>query len=308
MAPTEIQTPVITVVIPVYNRRDIVTGILADLNAQSFRNFRVVLVDNASTDDTSEVLRTWAESTKLDAVVLSESRRGAAAARQRGLEAVDTEWTLFFDSDDHMAPDHINRVVCAIASHPEADLIGWDVWHTITDSGDTANHDRCKRRVRKHFATTDVQFHSLFHGTMATQRYCARTALFRAAGGWDCNVGVWDDIELGARLLALQPSMVKSDGVPTVTVTQRPDSISCGECAANIAAIEPALTRIAATLGEKGRLWTDFKRIILAANSCDSTLKRAVVTQHTHKAMLTIAYHYTRLGGRGIATLLRPFI
>ena len=153
----------ITIVIPVHNRAEIVGRTLASVEAQTLRPLSVVLVDNASTDGTAGVLREWAARPHgLDVRVVCETAPGAAAARNRGLSEVRTEWTMFFDSDDTMRPDHCRR---ALEAAGDCDMVGWDVCLHTTDGAEEVHR----------FYADDAQFHSLFHGSTATQRYMART-------------------------------------------------------------------------------------------------------------------------------------
>ena len=104
----------LTIVIPVHNRRNLVEHTLGSLRQQTAPRFATVLVDNASTDGSIEVLRKWQaenNSPERPVTVLSESTPGASAARNRGLDAVESPWVLFFDSDDLMHPGHIERVL-----------------------------------------------------------------------------------------------------------------------------------------------------------------------------------------------------
>lgn len=287
----------VTVVIPVYNRADIVRRVLESLDAQSCRDFGVVLVDNASTDGTRAVLEEWSRQTSLTVRIASESRRGAAAARQTGLGLCDSEWVMFFDSDDIMLPDHIGRALREARCHPDADMIGWDIWHTDSSG-----------RCRKPFVTWDIRYRSLFNGTLSTQRYFARKALFVNAGGWKPDIGIWDDIELSARLLAQNPVIYKSEGEPTVEVIVQPDSITVAPV--DIEDVERTLRSIAQTYGNNR--WTSLKEMILAAGSSESQStairRRVLASARSRRFLLRLAYTYTRLGGRGIARILRPLM
>ena len=294
----------ITVVIPVYNRARVVGRTLESLDAQSWQDFRVILVDNNSTDGTIDILRCWADNHPGRATLLTEGRRGAAAARQRGLDAVTTEWTLFFDSDDEMLPDHMERVAKAIRRHPDADIIGWNI---------DMLRDGRKYRTGV-FAARDCQYRSLFNGAMATQRYCARTSLFRRAGGWNASLSVWDDIELGARLLCFNPKIVKLHGRPSVQCHLQADSISLGELPANIAQIDEALAGIAASLGPRRAHWPELKRVILAASGrgpeAEALFRRslAATPAASRRRLLRFAYAWTRRGLPGAAAILRIFM
>jgi glycosyltransferase involved in cell wall biosynthesis len=300
----------ISIIIPVYNRATLVRDTLDSVKAQTARPLSVILVDNASTDNSLEVLEQWRTSVVADdfkVSIFSETTPGATAARNRGLQEVTTEWTMFFDSDDMMLPGHVERALRVIAEHPEADIVGWNVRYHFADGGTKI----CP------FETDDIVFHNLFHGTFATQRYCVRTALVRKAGGWNVNVPVWNDIELGARLLQLNPTVVHAGDEITIEYRSHEQSISGTSYGHIQQTVEPSLRSIADTLPADKKHWVDMKRAILyatAAREGDASartnylnLKRQTASLRLRLTLAAI-YHYTRLGGRGAARLLRSLI
>ncbi len=290
----------ISIVIPVYNRAGIVQRTLASVASQTARPLDIILVDNNSTDGTVEVLGRWKNTVQDDAfrvTVLSEKKPGAAAARNRGLEAVTTEWVMFFDSDDTMAPLHISRALLVI--------------------DDVMRHDLKGNSSRNKFSATRCQWHSLFNGSMATLRWCARTALVRRAGGWNPDIRFWDDIELGARMLALNPMAVHAGKEITVFVHESAECISCTSNAPTLSLMEPALQSIARTLPPGKKNWCELKRVIQAAISAAEDPRAArdvlnsVLGRTSSPAWRMIwhaAYTYTRLGGHGAARILRPLM
>ncbi len=164
----------LTVVIPVFNREDIVGATLESLERQGLK-CPVVLVDNNSTDGTSKVLEHWARKQNKagwDITVVKETTAGAAAARNRGLQEADTPWVMFFDSDDLMLDGHLKRVHEAIVRYPDNDIIGWDVAVRRLD-GSSAT---------RNFADKDIMFRNIFNAIFSTQRYAVRTDFFRKAG------------------------------------------------------------------------------------------------------------------------------
>ena len=95
----------VTIIIPVYNRADVVQATLDSVVAQTHRPLQLVLVDNCSTDNTLQVLETFRkEHPSLNVVITQEQHHTAGAARNRGFEQATGEWVLFFDSDDQMEP------------------------------------------------------------------------------------------------------------------------------------------------------------------------------------------------------------
>lgn len=301
----------LTIVIPVYNRAGIVGRTLESVQRQTLRPLRVVLVDNNSTDATPEVLRAWkehAEGPGLEIILIDESRAGAAAARARGLREVTTSYTMFFDSDDLMAPSHAARALKAL-KQTGADIVGWDV--------DFISHRG--KPERRRFYESDTLWHTLMHGSMATQRHAARTDLFRRAGNWDAADHGWDDIELGTRMLLLAPSVKKINGPVTVTVIGLKESITGEAFSPNARNWEESLDRIERSLAAAGRP-TEAVRLrrahlaglYSAEGSAEEALRLMLATLSAEpsalrRTLLRFACRYTSLGGRGVARLLRPF-
>lgn len=210
------------------------------------------------------LLADWAKD-KDYVTLLSEPKPGACAARNRGLREVHTEWTMFFDSDDVMHPAHVSDFTRAIASHPTADVIGRDILTRFLDGTVRRLYFRAGR---------DAMFHHLFRGCLSTQRYIARTSLFRSVGGWDETLTGWVDFELGVRLLLHTSNTVNIGGSPTVTTYQEAESITGLDFSSHperwegaLRAIRRDLESLPDTDSRKHRWldWLDARAMILAA-------------------------------------------
>lgn len=289
----------ISVVIPVLNRADVITSTLDSVVAQTMESFNLIVVDNGSEDGTVEAIGRWAEAHRnapFDIMVLKEARRGASAARNRGLQAVDTPWVMFFDSDDLMKPGHIGRVIRSLDD--ESDLVGWD---TETESG-------------KRLVFSADSWDTLFRGSMATQRWCARTALVRGAGAWNDSVSLWDDIELGLRLLALNPRVKKLRGIPPVIIRSSAESISKAEERLDLPAINRALAAMEQTMPELKK-WTPFKRAIIAGRNSRTApenafrlLEQAVDELPQKGYALRFLFKFAKLHLPGVTHITKLFI
>lgn len=182
------------VVIPMYNRRDLICRCLDSVKAQTWRRLEVVVVDNNSTDDSVAVVRDWCERHQVTAdtpdfrlKLLSESKPGAAAARNKGLEAITSEHILFFDSDDEMLPDLVESAMREIG---DRDVVCWDV--EVVGLDGKVSHKPCRHG--------DVIRRQFINAIFSTQRYMARTDFIRCIGGWRDECMVWNDFELGTRI------------------------------------------------------------------------------------------------------------
>lgn len=111
----------IDLIVPVYNRAHCLATLFADLEKQTFRSFRVLFVDDGSTDESLAVLRTLAEKATFPVTVLSQENGGPAKARNTGLRAADADWIVFADSDDGLLPEYLEYLYRSVCE-TEADL------------------------------------------------------------------------------------------------------------------------------------------------------------------------------------------
>jgi len=96
-------TDLISVIIPVYNRQDMVGECIASLQAQSYPHLEIILIDDGSTDNTLEVCQKLAaEDSRI--VLLDGGHGGVSAARNKGLDAATGKYVFFLDSDDVIHP------------------------------------------------------------------------------------------------------------------------------------------------------------------------------------------------------------
>lgn len=189
----------VSIVVPVYNRADIVCRTLDSVAAQTWRPLHLIVVDNNSTDDSAGVVSRWIATHERDeglrVTLLSESKPGASAARNRGLREVDGEHVIFFDSDDEMMPRLVEKAVNSIGS---ADLVYWKAELVGLDGA----------RTMKPFHEDDLVRRQFYNSMLATQIYMVRTDFIRKIGGWEEDAPVWNDWELGVRIALASPSTV----------------------------------------------------------------------------------------------------
>jgi hypothetical protein len=125
--------PFLSVVVPVWNRRELIRPCLSSILAQDFHDFEVIVVDDGSDDGTpEEVLRLGDSRITL---VRNKERRGVCAARNRGTALAAGQWLLFVDSDWEMCLGCFSVIVEMAKTAPaEVGVIGG---RTRTDLGET---------------------------------------------------------------------------------------------------------------------------------------------------------------------------
>jgi len=110
--------PLVSVVIPTHDRSDVIGRAVASVLAQDQRDLEVVVVDDASTDDTATVVGAL---TDPRVRYVASDRVGAAEARNVGARAARGRWLTFLDSDDTVTADWISSLLAAAA--PGAALV-----------------------------------------------------------------------------------------------------------------------------------------------------------------------------------------
>jgi glycosyltransferase involved in cell wall biosynthesis len=92
----------ISIVVPVWNRRDTIRRCLDSILSQNFQDYEVIAVDDASTDDSVAVMESYGHP-KLSIIKLEENS-GVCAARGAGTARAKAPWILYVDSDDALEP------------------------------------------------------------------------------------------------------------------------------------------------------------------------------------------------------------
>lgn len=106
-------SPFFSIVIPTYNRADIISLTLESVLTQGFSAFEILVVDDGSTDDTAAVIARHSNP-RLHYYPKENAERGAA--RNYGLARARGEYVLFLDSDDQFHPHHLSTLRAAIAA------------------------------------------------------------------------------------------------------------------------------------------------------------------------------------------------
>lgn len=97
-----------SIVLPIYNEQAFMHATLASLAAQR-EPFRLILVDNASTDNSHALAREIIARYAMNGIVLSEPKPGQVHALERGIAEVDTELVAICDADTYYPPDYLTE-------------------------------------------------------------------------------------------------------------------------------------------------------------------------------------------------------
>lgn len=257
------QKDILAIIIPFRNRSPFLKETLHAVSLQQSPGIIVslFLIDNGSTDNSKEIVLTWMSQNCpnwINSTLLEEPAEGVCRARNKGIEASTSEWIMFFDSDDYMPITHIKDIVKAINENGEKDLLYWDI---------LLNQNQ-KNTLKKQ-QLLDLRIDVVIHSIWSTQRFVVKREYLDSVGRWNENLIVWNDWELGIRLLLDNPKIKHIDLQKSVIIFRHPDSLTgsrfidkVGEWEKSIdAAYQNCIKRSRSDIQQL----IDFKRLSLAA-------------------------------------------
>ena len=103
-------TPILSVLIPVYNVEPYLRDCLDSVVGQSMKELEIICVDDGSTDGSLQILKEYAQKDPRVKVIHKEQNEGLLLARKTAVNAASGAYFLFVDSDDYIGPD-----LCAFA-------------------------------------------------------------------------------------------------------------------------------------------------------------------------------------------------
>lgn len=112
------RSPLVSVVLPVYNGEHYLAGALQSVFKQDYNPLEVIVVDDGSVDRSAEIAKSFSE-----VRYLYQKNQGVAVARNRAIEASTGEYIAFLDQDDRWAPDKLPTQLTYLNEHSEIDFV-----------------------------------------------------------------------------------------------------------------------------------------------------------------------------------------
>ena len=183
------KNPLVSVIIPTYNRGWVLPEAIDSVLAQDFQDFELIVVDDGSFDDTREILDTYGQ----NIVVLRQTNKGVSAARNRGIDEAGGQLIAFLDSDDIWLPRKLSRQVDFFELHPDAVINQTEeIW--------IRNNIRVNPKDRHRKPSGMIFERSLALCLVSPSAVMIKKALFDAVGVFDENLPACEDYDLWLRI------------------------------------------------------------------------------------------------------------
>lgn len=113
----------VSVIVPNYNHSLYLRERIDSVLNQTYRDFEVIILDDCSTDNSSDIIESYRSHTKIGQIIFNEHNSGSTFIQwKRGLELAQGEWIWIAESDDWCVPHFLERMVGFIDNHPELGL------------------------------------------------------------------------------------------------------------------------------------------------------------------------------------------
>lgn len=186
--------PLISVVIPVYNREKTILRALNSVFGQTYSNIEVIVVDDGSTDATAQVVSNCADE-RVRLISLSNNQ-GANKARNTGILEAKGEYIAFQDSDDEWLADKLERQLAYMRKTAVEAVycpyILFDAGKTHIVPENYANQDVCEKNIAEILKKTNI---------VGTPTLMVKRELFYKIGMFDVDMKRLQDYEFVIRLV-----------------------------------------------------------------------------------------------------------
>lgn len=180
----------ISVVIPCYNSKDLLLKALESVQAQTVSVEEVIVVDDGSTENLSEVVEKFPF-----AKILRQENKGVSAARNLGVRTASGEWIAFLDCDDTWMPRKIEAFKALIKEDPDLTIVG----SNIIAGNDSVGWKEID--FKSYFDSRRNSFEQLFYKNfLVTSSVVAKKEVLQACGLFDESLSRAEDYELWLRV------------------------------------------------------------------------------------------------------------
>ncbi len=181
--------PLISVVIPTYNRGYCLNEAIDSVLCQTFTDYEVIVVDDGSTDDTTERLQAYGDQIK----VIQGRHEGVSEARNTGIRAASGEYIAFLDSDDSWFPHKLERVMQVFAGEPSVGMVTSNLQLVRPDTGEILG-------IKPQSRPGKTYQEMLLKGSAQASSGVVRRSCLELVGLFDATVDGMEDFELFLRI------------------------------------------------------------------------------------------------------------
>jgi glycosyltransferase involved in cell wall biosynthesis len=185
--------PTVSIILPTFNRADFLSFAVESALSQTFVDFELIILDDASKDNSLEILSPYLEDGRI-VIIRHPNNIGITANRNYGLSIARGSYIAMLDSDDvWLDRSKLQRQVDLLNANPEYALVG--TFAKIIDE-----HGKVTGEIGTHTDDSTIKRYLLVRNPIVQSSVLLRKQALVEAGGYDASIGVCEDYDLWLRL------------------------------------------------------------------------------------------------------------
>lgn len=182
----------VDVIIPTFNRADVMVKAIESVLSQTYKNFILHIVDDGSTDNTQRVLEQYKSHPQVK--VYFQKNAGVSSARNLAAKTAEGQWISFLDSDDEWMPHKLETQIKYLAQNPECQFLhSEELW--------IRNGVRVNPKVKHLKSNDNIFIRSLDFCIISPSTVILTRELFLTHQGFDEEFVVCEDYDLWLKIL-----------------------------------------------------------------------------------------------------------
>lgn len=187
----------ISVVIPLYNKKESVVHTLECVLKQTYQNFEVVVVDDGSTDGSAEIVE-GVDDGRIR--LIRQENGGVSAARNRGIKEAKSEYIAFLDADDEWKPEHLETLVGLIEKYPQYGAYSTNYEFKQGTKVKKTILNKIPFEVEEGVLSNYFEVSSCSHSPICSITACVKKSLMDEIGGFPMGIAAGEDLLTWARI------------------------------------------------------------------------------------------------------------
>lgn len=193
--------PTIDVLIPVYNGEKYIEKCLKSLLNQTYKNLRIVVADDGSTDNTKNIIKTIQKTAQNIELITKKNEGSISKTRNFLLDKIKSEYFTFFDSDDYAEPTYIEELFTLLTSYAADISLCGKSRHNENKSVNLEKFNKKQSKIyfmNKQECIAEMLSSNLFNGTVYSKMF--RTKTLNNAD-FDENIHYGEDLDFCFKIM-----------------------------------------------------------------------------------------------------------
>lgn len=185
-----------SIIIPLYNKEKYVLGALQSVLNQTFEDYEVIVVEDASIDKSLDVILT-VQSEKVR-VIQHDSNKGLSAARNTGIKNAKSDYIAFLDADDFWKETYLEELSILIESFPEAKLLATNYEELFKNDVVLLPNNNSKNLSENAIISNFFEI-SLAQPLYCPSSFCVAKSVFDSVGFYNESIRFGEDVDFNIR-------------------------------------------------------------------------------------------------------------